>query len=172
MAGGEALEGARALGKFGGAQAVLTVEPAKEVRGGTLALPAVALMTAGDEVAVGVELALRLRDDMIEAAPPAIDPARTVKTGAAFASVDGFTQGGSFQEIDLFEMGAAREAGSGTDVHLVRTGATNLVGQAYMDNVARFAAFQQLQYAFTYEAAQGPAHGVVTKAKMAAQPGQ
>lgn len=169
LAGGEALEGAKAIAKFGGGQAVLAVEPAKEIRGGTLALPRVAFDTAGDEVAVGVELELRLREDMIEAALAAADAAQTVKTGTAFASMDCFPQGGSFQEIDLFEVCAAREAG-GADFRLVRADATNLVRQAHVDDVAPLTAFEQLQCAFTNEAAESLAHQVVTKAKIAGQP--
>ena len=75
VAGGEALEGAKAFAEFGGGEAALAVEPAEEVRGGALALGGVAFDTAGDEVAVGVELALRLRHDMIEAALAAADAA-------------------------------------------------------------------------------------------------
>ena len=45
LAGGEALEGVEALGKFWGAEAVLAVEPAKEVRGRTLARAGVAWLT-------------------------------------------------------------------------------------------------------------------------------
>lgn len=170
LAGGEALESAKAFGKFGGGQATLAVEPAKEVLSGTLALRGVAFDAAGDEIAVGVELALRLRDDMIEATLAASDAAQAVKARAAVASVYGLTQGGSFHEIDLFEVGAAREAGSGADLGLVRAGATNLAGQAHLDDVAFFAALQQLQYAFTSEPAQGLANGIVTKAKIASQP--
>jgi len=39
-----------------------------------------------------------------------------------------------------------------------------------MDYVARLAAFQQLQYAFANEAAQGFAHRIHTKAKIAGEP--
>ena len=169
FAGGEAVEGAEAVAKFGGGQAVLAIEPAEEVRGGTLALPRVALDTAGDEIAVGVELTLRLRQDMIEAALAAADAAQAVKARAAVASVDGLTQGASFHEIDFFEVDAAGEAG-GADFRLVRASATNLAGQAHVDDVASLAAFEQLQNAFTNEAAQGLAHQILTQAQIAGQP--
>lgn len=170
FAGGEALEGAEALAKFGRGQAVLSVEPAEKVRGGTLALPGIAFEAAGDEVAVGVALPLRLRHNMIEATPSAADAAQAVKAGAALASVDGLTQCRGFQEIDLFEAGLAREACEVADLRLPETGAANFFGEAHLDDVARLAAFEQLQYAFRNEAAQGLAHGIMAKAKIARQP--
>ncbi|HKW61877.1 MAG TPA: hypothetical protein VJN89_04970 [Candidatus Acidoferrum sp.] len=170
LAGGEALEGAKALGEFDGGQAVLAVEPAKEVWGGTLALPGVAIETAGDEVAVGVALTLRLRHDVIEGPPSSADPAQTVKAGAEFASVDGLAQGRSFEEIDLLEAGAARETREAAVPRLAQTDGANLFGQTHMDDVARFAAFQQLHRAFGNEAAQGLAHTIMAKAKIAGQP--
>lgn len=102
FASSKALEGAEALGQFDSGQAVLAVQPAKEVLGGALALPGVAFNAAGDEVAVGVALTLRLRHNMIEATPSAADAVQAVKAGTAFASVDGLTQGRGFQEIDLY----------------------------------------------------------------------
>lgn len=84
--------------------------------------------------------------------------------------MDGFAQGESFHEIGLFEVCAAREADEGADLRRVWPGA-NLFGQAHMDDVARLTALQQLQCAFTNEAAQGFARGVRTKAEIAGEPG-
>lgn len=89
FASSKALEGAEALGQFDSGQAVLAIEPAKEVRRRMRALPGVAFDAAGHEVPVGVELAQRLRQDVIDAALPAADLAQTVKARTPFPSVAG-----------------------------------------------------------------------------------
>jgi len=54
FAGGEGVEGAEAVGEFGGGQAALAVEPAEKILSEAVSFQRVALETTRDEVAVGI----------------------------------------------------------------------------------------------------------------------
>ena len=67
FAGGESVEGAEARGEFFGGELAITEEAAEEIGGVLHSLLGVALDAAGNEVAVGIDSAHGLRDDVIEA---------------------------------------------------------------------------------------------------------
>ena len=81
------------------------------------------------------------------------------KATAPFAQMDGAAQSRMFQKVLFLEMiGAIGTQGVGVDW----TGgdSRNLVGQADLHDMARFAAFHEAQKAAGNEPADGPAHGV------------
>jgi hypothetical protein len=84
--------------------------------------------------------------------------------------MDGAAQSRMFQKVQLLEMiGAIGTQGMG----VVWTGGDggNLLRQADLDHMARFAALHEAQDAARDEPADGPAHGVVAEADTPSEPG-
>jgi hypothetical protein len=84
--------------------------------------------------------------------------------------MDGAAQRRMFQKIKLLEVaGAIGAQGAG----VVRTGGDdgNLLGQADLNHVARFAAFHEAQDAARDEPADCPAHGVAAETDTPSEPG-
>jgi hypothetical protein len=69
LAGGEVIEGAETAAQFGGVQSPLAKEPAEKLLSGALLLLGVAIVTARDEVAVGIAAGLRARHNVVNAPP-------------------------------------------------------------------------------------------------------
>jgi hypothetical protein len=103
LAGGEGVEGAEAIGEFGGGQALLAVEAAEKIAGGPFALLRIALDAARDEVPERIAAETHARHNMIETLLRRGKPAQTVKTEAALAGVDGLAKRACLQEIGIFE---------------------------------------------------------------------
>lgn len=164
LAGGEGIESAEATSEFGGGQAALAVEPAEEIVCGPLPFLRVAFQTAGDEVAVGIAPQLNARHDMVETLHAGGEPAETVKAEATFAGVDGLAERPGSQEIGFLEVDGAGQPGG-------VAGGTNLLGQAHLNQVARFAAFDQAQGALGDEAADGLTRGSAGEASTTGEPG-
>jgi hypothetical protein len=84
--------------------------------------------------------------------------------------MDGAAQSRMFQKVQLLEVaGAIGTEGAG----VVWTGGDggNLLGQADLDQMARFAAFHEAQDAARDEPADGPAHGIAAETDTAGEPG-
>jgi hypothetical protein len=148
----------------------LAVERAEKIRGGEIPFQGVAFVTAGNEVAVGIIAELGTRDDMVEATGKGGKPAETIKTTAAFSSMDGAAQGWMPEEVQILVFGGgslARKAVCNPTV----SNAANLAGQADLDHVARFVALHQTQDAAGDEAADRPADGTVGETSAISKPG-
>src|SRR6266852_1979191 len=68
FAGGEGIQGAEAGGKLDLGQAALAMQPPEKISRGEIVFLAVALVTAGNQVAPGIIPELCKRDDVIQAA--------------------------------------------------------------------------------------------------------
>ncbi|SRR5229473_4212417 len=169
FAGDEGVQGAEAGGKLDGGQAALAAEPAEKVRSGAAPFEGVALETAGDEVAVGIILDVHPWDYVVEAAHLGCKPAPAVKTTAAFPDVDGPTAISMFEEVELLE-GVVASGDQRAGGNWSGAGGRKLLGQANLDHVTLFAAFYQAQDTAGDEAADGPAHGVVSEAGTTSEP--
>jgi hypothetical protein len=83
---------------------------------------------------------------VIEALDAGISAAKTIKTMAAFAEVDGLAQGASLEEVEGIEVGGLLLAGRAVDGDGTRHGGqagakfANLIGQEHVNHVASFAA--------------------------------
>ena len=115
LAGGEGVEGAETAVEFRGGQAALAVEPAEKIGGGTLAFEGIAFEAGGDQVAIGVVAGADAGHDVVEALDARVGAAQTIETMAAFAEVDGLTQGAGLEEVEGFEVGGLRVAGRAGD---------------------------------------------------------
>jgi hypothetical protein len=138
---------------------LFAVEAAEKIARGPFGLLRVALGAAGDEVAVGIAAELDARHDMIETLLRWGKAAQTVKAEAALACVDGLAKRASLQEVEILEMEgagsgvrAARGAVDGDAVasgpgvgwsRAAGAGGANFVGQADLDEMAGFGAFDQ-----------------------------
>ncbi len=150
---------------------MLAVEVAEEIARGTFALLGVALDAARDEVPVRTAAETHARHNMIEALLRWGKPAQTVEAEAALAGVDGLAKRASLQEVGILERhsaslavrrggGAANVCGVATGPGLGRNGAAgasgaNFFGQADLDEMTDFGAFDQTQRAEGDEAADG-----------------
>src|SRR6266704_758440 len=156
---GEIFQGAKTAVEFGGREAPQAVESAQKIRDRTVALARVAFDTAGSEVAVGIASEAHAWDDMVEALHVGGSAAEAVKAGAAFAIVNGFAERPSTQEIRGFEgrgrrlPGGARGSRGQCRAIFARAEGADLLGQAHLDEVAGFAAFEQAQRPRLIEAA-------------------
>src|SRR5271165_4562869 len=88
FAGFEGVQGAEAGAQVDSAQTALAEEPAEKILCGALLLFRVAIVTAGDEVAVGIAAEIGLRDDVVEASVVPRNPAQAVEALGALALVD------------------------------------------------------------------------------------
>src|SRR5579859_3512943 len=183
LAAREIFQGAEAGVEFGGREAPLAVEIAEVIGGGMLTLAEVAFHTAGNQVAVGIFSRASAGHDVVEALQLGGSAAKAVKTRAAFAIVNGFAERPSTEEIGGLEgrgrgvLGssgrAIEEVASGVwratskDVTFGRAEGEDLLGQAHLDEVAGFAAFEQAQSAQLIEAANRLAHWSVGKTEIA-----
>ncbi len=149
---------------------MLIVEPAEKICRGKIAFLLVAFAAAGDEVAIGIVLQLGKRDDMVDAARTNGKPTAAVKTETVFPQMDSAAQGWMFEEVQLFEVvGAIGAQGA----RVVWTGGDGgyFLGQADLDEVARFATLNQAQEASRYQTAHGPTRGVAAEADTPSEPG-
>jgi len=115
-------------------------------------------------------LQLDKRDDMVEAASTDGERAQAIKTTTAFAQMDGAAQSWMFEEVQLLEVAGASGA-QGARVDGMGGDGGNLLRQADLDHMARFAAFHEAQDAARDEPADGPAHGVAAEADTPSEPG-
>jgi hypothetical protein len=185
LADGEGVEGAEAIGEFGGGEALLAVEVAEEIARGAFALLRIALDAARNEVPVGIAAETNARHNMIETLLRLGKLAQTVKTEAALAGVDGLAKRASLQEVGILKRQSAslgvRRAG-GADAFGVATGpglggnradgagGANLVRQADLDEMTSLGAFDQAQSAEGQEAADGFAGRSTGNADSAGEP--
>jgi len=155
FAGGEGVEGVETGVEFGGGQAAVAEEPAEKIGGGTFAFERIAFEATGNQVAVGIASALGAGRDVIEALGARVGAAQTIKTVAAFAEVDGLTQGAGLEEVELLEIdrrvdrrvGGAGVGRGGADGESAGTSGGNLLGEAHLDNVPGFAAMDDAERA-------------------------
>jgi len=143
LAGREIFQGGEAGVEFGRGQAALAVERAQKIRSRTVALERVAFEAAGNQVAVGIASEARARDNVVEALHMGGSAAEAVKAGAAFAIVNGFAERPSTQEIRGFESRGRRLSRVAGSTIFARAECADLLGQAHLDEVAGFAAFEQ-----------------------------
>ena len=101
---------------------------------------------------------------MVETPHAGGEPAETVKAEAALAGVDGLAERPGSQEIGFLEVDGAGQPGG-------VAGGANLLGQAHLNQVAGFAAFDQAQSALGHEAADGLARGSAGEASTTGEPG-
>jgi hypothetical protein len=128
------------------------------------------LQTAGDEVAIGIAAEGDAWDNVIEAANQRRKPTQAIETASAFSHMDGVAQSPGLEEVRLEVDAASEEPGiavAGAPV----AGGTNFVGQAHVNNMAGFAAFDQAQSAVGDQTAQGPTGRVGAEASTAGEPG-
>jgi hypothetical protein len=177
LAGGEGVEGAETGVEFGGGDAALAVEPAEKMGGGTLSFEGIAFEAGGNQVAIGVAPRPGAGHDVVEALDARVGAAKTIKTMAAFAKVDGLAQGAGLEEVEVFQIGGLRRAGGAADGDGARYGgqagakAANLIGQADVDDVAGFAATDEAERPEDDEAADRFTHGAGADANAAGEPG-
>ena len=160
FAGDKGVQGAEAVGKLEVGEAALSLKLAEMVFCRTVIFLRVTLLTAGDEVAVGIVLEFDARDDMVEAAGKGGEVAKAIKATTAFPGMDGPTAGRIFQIVEIFEATGASPV-QGKVGNLSRADGRNLPRQAHLDQMTRFVAFHEAQDAAGNETAQGPASGVV-----------
>lgn len=186
LAGGEGVEGAEAIGEFGGGEALLAVEAAEEIARGPFALLRVALGAARDEVAIRVAAETHARHNMIETLLRWGKPAQTVEAEATLAGVDGLAKRASLQEVGILERQSAslavRRGGGAVDAYGVATGpglgrnsaagasGANFFGEADLDEMTGFGTFDQTQSAEGREAADGFAGRSTGNADSAGEP--
>src|SRR6266404_1623345 len=92
FAGGEGIQRAEAGGKLDLGQAALAMQPPEKISRGEIVFLAVALVTAGNQVAPGIIPELCKRDDVIQAAGCGSNAAQAIKAAAAFSGVNGPAQ--------------------------------------------------------------------------------
>jgi hypothetical protein len=85
----------------------------------------------------------RARHDVVEALHMSGSAAKAVKASAAFAIVNGFAERPGFQEIRGLEAGGGRLFRGLGGAIFARADGADLLGQAHLDEVAGFAAFEQ-----------------------------
>ena len=110
FAGGEGIQGAEAGGKLDLGQAALAMQPPEKICRGAIVFLAVALVTAGNQVAPGIVPELCKRDDVIQAAGCASNAAQAIKAAPAFSGVNGPAQPRGFQEVEIVEIERAIRA--------------------------------------------------------------
>jgi hypothetical protein len=93
VARGEGIQGAEAVGKFGGGHAALAAEGAQKIFSGGFSLLGIALGAAGNEVAVRILASAGERDDMVEAAGAWGELGQAIETEAAVARMNGRATG-------------------------------------------------------------------------------
>src|SRR4029077_8311049 len=98
-------QGAEAGVEFGGRRGALAVERAQKIAGGAGGLGWVALDAAENQVAVGIAPEAHAGHDVVEALHVSGSAAEAVKTGAAFAIVNGFAERPALPEIGGLEGG-------------------------------------------------------------------
>jgi len=106
LAGGEGVEGAEAAGEFASGQLAFAEERAKEIFGAAWAFLGVAILAAGDEVAVRVVTRMRAGDDVVETLHRRGEKAQTIETTPGFARMDGVAQAIGTEEVLVFEVDA------------------------------------------------------------------
>jgi hypothetical protein len=171
LAGGEAIEGAEAVREFGVGEAPLAVEPAEKIASRAIAFLRVALETARDEVAVGVASQEDTRDDMVDTAARRRNTTQAIKATGAFSRMDGLAQRLIFHEIHFVGVNRARQAQLVASSARVEFRGVNLVGEKHLDDVTRFAAFDQAQSTSGNEATHSGARCAVAKASAEGEPG-
>src|SRR6266849_1355339 len=143
LAGGEIFHGAQARVELGRRQAPQAIENTQKIRYRTVAFARVAFETAGNQVAVGIASEAHAWHDVVEALHVSGSAAEAVKASAAFAIVNGFAERPGFQEIRGFEVRGRRLFRGLGGAISARTEGADLLGQAHLDEVAGFAAFEQ-----------------------------
>ena len=174
LACGEIFQGTKASVEFAGRQAPLAVKRAQKIPRRAVTLARVAFQAAGNQVAVGIASEAHTGHDVVEAVHVSGSAAQTIKANAAFATVNGFAEGASFQEIGGLEVEGGRFfGGKGGAIAEVARGrrrvtskavtlglaeGADLLGQAHLDEMAGLAAFEQAKSPQLIEAADGLAH--------------
>src|SRR5260370_4914440 len=171
FAGGEGIQGAEAGGKLDLGQAALAMQPPEKISRGEIVFLAVALVTAGNQVAPGIIAELCKRDDVIQAASCRGNAAQAIKAAPAFSGVNGPAQPRGFQEVEIVEIERASTA-CGAAGNLAWATRANLAGDAYLDHVTRFAALHQAQDAVPDKAAHRLADGRSGKVRTTSEPGE
>ena len=166
LAGGEGVQGPEALGKLEGGQAAVAIELAEKVLRRLFPFLRIAFETAGDEVFVGIAPQLDAWHDVVEALNAAGGPAQTIKASASLARMDDLAEGFALQEIGLLEVGGAGQRRKGGFA-----GPGNLLGQAHLDHVTGFAAFDQAENALVEETAHRLTRGSDGEASTPGEPG-
>ena len=104
FAGGQGIEGAKAVGKLAGGQAAVAVELAEMIRSGAFAFQRIAFHACHDEVAVGIAPVLGAGDDVIEALLACDGPAEAIETHIALSGADGWAQPCVLEKIQFFQV--------------------------------------------------------------------
>jgi len=106
LAGSEGVEGAEAAGEFASGQLAFAEERAEKIFGAAGAFLGVAILAAGDEVAVRVVARMRAGDDVVETLHLRGEKAQTIEATPGFARMDGVTEGVDAEEVLVFEVDA------------------------------------------------------------------
>jgi len=171
FAGGEGIQCTEAGGKLRGGEAALAMEPPEKICRAEIVFLAVALVAAANQVAPGIVPELCQRDDVIQAASCGANAAQAIKAAPAFSGVNGPAQPRMFQPVEIVEIECASTPCCAPRNLAWATGA-NLVGDAYLNHVTRFAALHQAQDAVTDEAAHSLADGHSGKVRTTSKPGE
>jgi hypothetical protein len=169
--GGEGIQSAEAGGKLDVGQVALAMERPEKICRAEIVFLGVALVTAGNEIAAGIVPELCTWDDMIEAAGCGGNAAQAIKAAPAFSGVNGQTKPRGFQEVEVVEIECPSTACCAGG-NLAWASGANLVGDAYLDLVTRFAALHQAQDAVADEAAHRLADGLCGESRAAREPGE
>src|SRR6266849_7980165 len=108
--GNEGVQRAEAGGKLDLGQAALAMQPPEKISRREIVFLAVALLTAGNQVAPGIIPELCERDDVIEAAGCGSNAAQAIKAAPAFSGVNGPAQPRRFQGVEIVEIEHASRA--------------------------------------------------------------
>jgi hypothetical protein len=92
---------------------------------------------------LGIASEARAWHDVVEALHVGGSAAKAVKASAALAVVNGFAERPGFQEIRCFEGRGRRLFRVPRSAIFARADSADLLGQAHLDEVAGFAAFEQ-----------------------------
>jgi len=172
FAGGEGVEGVEAGGEFGGVEAAVAKEAAEKIGGRGIAFVRVAVEAAGDEVAIGMAAGVGLGDNVVQAADGGSETTQAIKTEAALAGMEGFAESRVLQEIEVLEMGVARQ-GDGVFAFGGNAGKRefgDFAGKANLNDMAGLGALEETQSALGGQAANGLAGGLRGDARAASQP--
>jgi hypothetical protein len=171
FAAGQGIQGAEAGGKLEVCQAALAMQPPQKICRGDVFFLAVAPVATANQVAARIVPELCAWDDMIEAARCGSEAAQAIKAAPAFSYMNGAAQRLVSQPVAIVEIGGARTAWEAAGTLPWASGA-NLVGDAYLDHVTRFAALHQAQHAVTDQAAHSLADGRSGKVRTTSEPGE
>ena len=100
----EGAQGAETAAEFERVENAFAEEPAKKLFGGAFLFLCIAIVTTGDEVAIGIVAEAELRDDVVQGPDFAVRLAQTIEAFAAFAVMDRAAEDLETEEVGFFDV--------------------------------------------------------------------